>query len=103
MVKSEGRIYFVKIDDIDWIEAAGNYVRLHVAKEQHLLREPLSVLEKKLDPARFVRIHRSTIVNLDRIRELQPVFHGDYVVILQDGAELQVSRSCREKLQESLG
>jgi two-component system, LytTR family, response regulator len=74
MVKSDGRIFFVRIDDVDWIEAAGNYVRLHVGKENHLLRETLTALEKKLDPARFVRIHRSTVVNLERIRELQPVF-----------------------------
>jgi two-component system, LytTR family, response regulator len=103
MVKSGPRISFIRIADIDWIEAAGNYVRLHVGKEDHLLRESLTALEKKLDPARFVRVHRSTIVNLDRIRELQPVFHGDYVIILRDGTELGLSRSCREKLEESLG
>jgi two-component system LytT family response regulator len=103
MVKSGGRIYFVRTDDIDWIEAAANYVRLHVGKEDHLLRESMSGLEKKLDPSRFVRIHRSTIVNLERIRELQPAFHGDYVVILRDGTELALSRGCREKLETSLG
>jgi two-component system LytT family response regulator len=103
MVKSGGRIYFVRIEDVDWMEAAGNYVRLHVGTEDHLLRESLTALEKKLDPTRFVRIHRSTIVNLERIRELQPAFHGDYVIILQDGTELALSRSCREKLEESLG
>jgi two-component system LytT family response regulator len=103
MVKSAGRIYFVRIADIDWIEAAANYVRLHVGKQDHLLRDSLTALEKKLDPARFVRIHRSTIVNVERIRELQPVFHGDYVVILHDGTELPVSRSFRENLGKSLG
>jgi two-component system LytT family response regulator len=103
MVKSGGRIYFVRIDDIDWIEAAGNYVRLHVGTEAHLLRDSLTALEAKLDPRRFVRIHRSTIVNLERIRELQPAFHGDYVIILQDGTELALSRGCRDKLEESLG
>jgi two-component system LytT family response regulator len=103
MVKSGGRIYFVRIEDIDWIEAAGNYVRLHVGKEDHLLRESLTALEKTLDPARFVRVHRSTIVNLDRIRELQPAFHGDYVIVLRDGTELALSRSCRDRLEESLG
>jgi len=103
MVKADGRIYFVRIDQIDWVEAAGNYIRLHVGKEVHLLRESLGALEKKLDPSRFVRIHRSTIVNLERMRELQPAFHGDYVIILHDGTELQVSRSCRDKLGESLG
>jgi two-component system, LytTR family, response regulator len=103
MVKADGRIYFVRIDQIDWIEAAGNYVRLHVGKEIHLLRESLAALENKLDPSHFVRIHRSTIVNLERMRELQPAFHGDYVIILHDGTELPVSRSCRDKLGESLG
>ena len=103
MVKSGGRIYFVRLGDIDWIEAAGNYVRLHVGKEDHLLRESLTALEKKLDPGRFARIHRSTIVNLERIREIQPAFHGDYVVIIAGGQELALSRSCREKLEESLG
>jgi two-component system, LytTR family, response regulator len=77
IVRSSGRIYFVRTEDIDWIEAAANYVRLHVGKEDHLLREGLTALEKKLDPGRFVRIHRSTIVNLERIQELQPAFHGD--------------------------
>ncbi len=103
VVKSAGRIYFVRIADIDWIEAAGNYVRLHAGKDDHLLRESLTALEGKLDPGRFVRIHRSTIVNLERIRELQPAFHGDYVIILHDGTELALSRSCRDKLEQSLG
>jgi two-component system, LytTR family, response regulator len=102
MIKAGGRICFVRIADVDWIEAAGNYVDLHVGKERHLLRETLSALERKLDPARFVRIHRSTIVNLERIRELQPAFHGDYIVMLHDGTELAVSRTCRDKLAESL-
>lgn len=102
VVKSEGRIYFVRLGDVDWIESAGNYVRLHVGKERHLLRETLTALEKKLDPTRFVRIHRTTIVNLERIREVQPVFHGDYVVILRDGKELAVSRSFRDNLKSAL-
>jgi two-component system, LytTR family, response regulator len=103
VVKSAGRVSFVRVEELDWIEAAGNYVRLHVAKEDHLLRETLSGLEAKLDPRRFVRIHRSTIVNIDRIRQLQPAFHGDYVVQLHDGTELTLSRSCRDKLEEALG
>ena len=103
MIKSSSRIYFVRIEDIDWIEAAGNYVRLHVGEEEHLLREGLTALENKLDGGRFVRIHRSTIVNIERIRELQPVFHGDYVIILHNGTELALSRSCRDRLEESLG
>jgi two-component system LytT family response regulator len=103
VVKSGGRVYFVRIEDIDWIEAAGNYVRLHVGTEDHLLRQSLSALESKLDARRFVRIHRSTIVNVERIRELQPAFHGDYVIILHDGTELALSRSCRDNLEGSLG
>ncbi len=103
VVKSAGKVCFVRIQDIDWIEAAANYVRLHVGKEVHLLRESMSSLDSKLDPRRFVRIHRSTIVNIERIRELQPAFHGDFAVILCDGTELTMSRGCREKLEESLG
>ena len=103
VVKSSGRVSFVRVEDLDWIEAAGNYVRLHLGKDDHLLRESLGGLEAKLDPRRFVRIHRSTIVNIDRIRELAPTFHGDYQVVLKDGTELTLSRSCRDKLQETLG
>ncbi|MCI0685355.1 MAG: LytTR family DNA-binding domain-containing protein [Gemmataceae bacterium] len=103
VVKSGGRVSFVRVDEVDWIEAAGNYVRLHVGKEDHLLRESLSGLEAKLDPRRFVRIHRSTIVNIDRIRQLQPAFHGDCVVTLRDGAELTLSRSYRDKVEAALG
>jgi two-component system LytT family response regulator len=103
VVKSAGRVCFVRLEDIDWIEAAANYVRLHVGKETHLLRESLSGLEARLDGKRFLRIHRSFIVNIERIRELQPAFHGDYVIILQDGTELTLSRGYRDKLQELLG
>jgi two-component system LytT family response regulator len=103
VLKSAGRTFFVRIGDIDWIEAAGNYVRLHVGKEDHLLRESLTALEHRLDGRRFVRIHRSTIVNLERIRELQPAFHGDYVITLHDGTELTLSRTCRDQLEKSLG
>jgi two-component system, LytTR family, response regulator len=103
VVKSGGRVRFVRIDEIDWIEAAANYVKLHVGSESHLLRDSLGNLERKLDPQHFVRIHRSTIVNIDRIRELQPTFHGDFAVILRDGTELVLSRGNREKLEKTLG
>jgi two-component system LytT family response regulator len=103
VVKAGGRVCFVRVEDIDWIEAAGNYLRLHVGKEEHLLRESMANLDAKLDGARFLRIHRSTMVNIERIRELQPAFHGDYVVILRDGTELTLSRGYRDKLQELLG
>ena len=103
VVKSAGRAIVVRIGDIDWVEAAGNYVKLHVGEESYLLRESLTGVEKHLDPVRFVRIHRSTIVNIECIRDLQPLFHGDYVVTLTNGTELPLSRGCRDKLEELLG
>lgn len=103
VVKSAGRVYFVRVQDIDWVEAAGNYLRLHAGNEEHLLRESMNGLEARLDPARFARIHRSTIVNLERIRELQPAFHGDYLVVLHDGSELTLSRNYRDKLRKRFG
>jgi two-component system LytT family response regulator len=103
VVKSADRVCFVRVADIDWIEAAANYVRLHVGKEEHLLRASMAGLEDQLDPIRFVRIHRSTIVNIERIREMQPAFHGDYAVILRDGTELTLSRGYRQKLESALG
>jgi two-component system LytT family response regulator len=103
VVKSAGRVFFVRAADIEWIEAAGNYVKLHVGSETHLFRETMNALEAKLDPAMFFRIHRSTIVNLERVRELQPWFNGEYVVFLTSGARLTLSRGYREKLQDRIG
>ncbi len=103
VVKSAGRVFFLRNDEIDWIEAAGNYVRLHVGSETHLLRETMSAIQKKLDSSRFIRIHRSTFVNIEKIKELQPWFHGEYVVILHDGTQLTMSRSYRSSLPELLG
>src|SRR5579859_374349 len=103
VIRAAGRITFLRVDEIDWIEAADNYVRVHVGKEAHLVRETLQALETRLDPGKFLRIHRSHLVNLERIRELQPVFHGDYLVRLIDGTELTLSRNYREKLIEPLG
>ena len=103
VIKAGGRAFFLKTDEIDWIEAEGKYVRLHVGRESYLVREAISQIETQLDPKRFLRIHRSTIVNLDRVRELQPWFHNDYRVILRDGTELMLSRSCRKRLGELLG
>lgn len=102
VIKSGGRIFFLPVDEIDWVEAADNYVCIHAGSERHLMRETLQGLEGRLDPARFLRIHRSAIVNIDRVRELQPLFHGDYSVLLSDGTELTLSRSYRDKLGESL-
>ena len=103
VIKAGGRVFFIKTEEIDWIEAEGKYVRLHVGRESHLLREAIGSLEAQLDPEKFLRIHRSTIVNIDRIRELQPWFHNEYRVILRDGTELMLSRSCRKKIGDLLG
>jgi two-component system, LytTR family, response regulator len=102
-VKSEGRVLFFRTDDIDWIEAADNYVSLHIGNEQHMHRETMASLESKLPPARFVRVNRSTIVNIERIKEMQPMFHGDYVIILKNGTRLNLSRNYRDKLNQILG
>ena len=99
-VKTDGRVVFVKTADIDWVEAADNYVSLHVGKDTHLLRETMTNLETRLPREQFIRISRSTIVNAERIKELQPLFHGEYTVILRDGTKLTLSRSHRDKLQQ---
>jgi two-component system LytT family response regulator len=103
VIKSGGRVFFVRTDEIDWIEAAGNYVKLHVGNEAHLLRETMNSLEAQLDPDVFYRIHRCHIVNIERVKELQPWFNGEYVVFLRDGARLTLSRGYREKLQDRIG
>jgi two-component system LytT family response regulator len=102
MIKSASRIFFLKVEEIDWIGAEDYYVKLHFGRKSHLLRESMNELEAKLDPEKFLRVHRSSIVNLDRVKELQAHFNGDYVVILQDGTELKLSRSRREQLQSLL-
>ena len=91
-VRSDGRVRFVPATDVDWIEADGNYMLLHVGDAQHRLRASLAGLTEELDPKQFVRIHRSVIVNVGRIREVQPWFGGDYIALLQTGAKLRVSR-----------
>jgi len=102
MVKHDGRVFFVKVSDVDWFEASGNYVRVHVGKVSHLIRETMHGIEAQLDPNLFARIHRAVIVNMDRIRELQPWFAGDYIVILRDGRQLKLSRTYREALQSRM-
>ena len=102
VVKSGGRVFFLRTDEIDWIEAAGNYVRLHLGDESHLFRETMNRMDARLDTRRFVRIHRSRIVNTERVKELQPWFNGEHVVVLQNGTRLTLSRGYREKLQEQL-
>jgi two-component system LytT family response regulator len=85
------------------VEAAGNYVRLHTNREEHLLRETLNELESRLDSSRFVRVHRSSIVNIDSIKELAPAFHGDLQITLRNGTRLTLSRTYRSKLESLLG
>jgi two-component system LytT family response regulator len=102
VLKSAGRVSFLKIDEIDWVEAEGNYVRLHVGAHSHLLRETMKGIETRLDGERFIRIHRSTIVNTDRIKELHPLFHGEFAVILCDGTRLTASRGPENKLRRLL-
>jgi two-component system LytT family response regulator len=103
VIKSSGRIYFIRTRDIDWCEAAGNYVRLHVGPQTHLVRGTMAHIESQLDRDQFVRIHRSTIVNVDRIQELHSSFGGEYVVLLHDKTRLTLSRGYRDGLQTRLG
>ncbi len=100
--KQNGRVIFVRTDTIDWIEADGNYVRMHAGQESHYLRETMASLETQLGADKFLRISRSAIVNLDRVKELQPLFYGDYVVILHDGSKLNMSRNYRDRLESML-
>jgi two-component system, LytTR family, response regulator len=97
-----GHIHVIKVNEIDWIEAADYYAKLHVGNKTHLLRETMINLEVKLDPSKFIRIHRSTIVNIDRITELEPYFNGEYYVILNSGQKLKLSRSYKSKLKKSI-
>src|SRR5205085_1706371 len=97
-VKSTGKVTFVDVPDIDWVGSADNYVELHVGSHSHLLRETMNNIEAKLPPDQFVRISRTTIVNIARVKELQPLFHGEYAIILRDGAKLTLSRSHRDQL-----
>src|SRR5262245_46089573 len=102
-VKAAGRVCFIRTEEIDWVEAEGYYARLHVGGKSHLLRETLTNLESQLDQNRFLRIHRSTIVNLERIRELLTQSHGELTVVLADGTRLKLSRGYRDRLTTLLG
>jgi two-component system LytT family response regulator len=97
-VKTGERIIFVEADDVDWVEAQDNYVRLHTGGVAHLLREALSSLEGRLDPSKFLRIRRSALVNVRRVRELRPLLNGEYLVVLKDGTRLRSSRRYRKNL-----
>lgn len=97
-VKSNGKVTFVRIPDIDWIGSADNYVELHVGSHSHLIRETMNSVATRLPPEQFVRISRTSIINLSRVKELQPLFHGEYTVTLTTGARLTLSRSYRDQL-----
>jgi len=103
IVKSRGRVLFLNVEDVDWIETSANYVELHSGRNSYLLRETLQSLETRLNPRQFARLHRTIIVNIDRIRELQPWSHGDFIVILKDETKLRMSRRYRENLSSVWG
>lgn len=102
-VRSGGRIELLDVHGIDWIESAGNYVVLHAGRATHILRETMAALEAALDPAAFVRVHRSSIVRLDAVARLEALGRGDYRVVLGDGTELALSRTHRSRLEQALG
>ena len=103
MVRIARQAHPIKVEDIDWIEADDYYAKLHVAGRSYLVREPMQDLERRLDPKRFIRIHRSTIVNIDRVKLVQPYFHGAHVVTLKDGTRVRLSRSKRAAFERALG
>jgi len=102
VIRDAGRVFFLRVEELDWIEAAGNYARLHVGGDTHLMRETMKALEARLDPDSFVRIHRAAIVNLDRVKELRSRFRGEYNVVLKDGREIASSRTQSERLRALL-
>ena len=103
LIKSNGRIVFLKTKEIDWIKSDDKYVYLHFGKSSHLVRQSLSQMKTQLDPKLFVQIHRSAIVNIERIKELQPMFNGEYNILLENGAEVPLSRNYKSKLFDLLG
>ena len=102
LLKSGGEIFFLKADEIDWVEAEGDYMKFHTGGRTHLLRETMARLEARLDAKKFIRIHRSTMVNIDRVKKLSPSFAGEYAVILADGTKLKLSRGYYDRLQQLL-
>jgi two-component system, LytTR family, response regulator len=102
-VRNNGHVLFLAPEEIEWIEAAGNYVRLNAGGETHLLRQTMSGIEAKLPRDRFLRIHRSAIVNLEAVRELVPSPPGDFIVVLRSGKRLPLSRGLRDELESALG
>ena len=102
VIKSGGRIYFLKVEEIDWVEGTSNYLTLHSGNQTHLIRETMGNFHAKLDPRIFLRIHRSTIVNIERIKDIQPLFKGEYVITLTSGKHLKASRGYRHEIQALL-
>lgn len=102
VIKAKGRVVFLDLDEIDWVGAAANYVRLNVGKEAYLFRETISRTSERLNPEHFIRVHRSTIVNVRKIKELIPVNSGEYIVVLKSGKELSCSRGYRSGLQRMI-
>jgi len=103
VIKAEGRIFLLDVDDIHYIQAEGNYVAVHNGQKEYLLRETISGLEARLNPKKFLRVHRSAIVKIDKISELQPWFHGEFRIILDGGKQLMLSRNYRARLQKAIG
>ena len=103
VVKSSGTTRFIRVTDIDWIEGAGVYVNLHIAGRELLYRSALNELGGNLDPMRFIRVHRSSVVNIDSILELQPISHGEFELVLKDGHRSRVCRTYRTQLEKRLG
>lgn len=103
VARSAGKVTIVDVADLDWIQAADDYLEVHAGSAVHYVRASMASLESRLDPSRFVRIHRSTIIRLSRVRELEPYFHGDYSVTLHDGTRLRLSRTYRARFEEALG
>jgi two-component system LytT family response regulator len=103
VIRSGGRLFLLPSEDVDWIGAEGNYARIHAGKQAHLVRQTLSDLEERLDRCRFLRIHKSTIVNADRIREIQPTVNGAHLILLRDGSRLTWSRGYRSRLKDLIG
>lgn len=103
VINSSGRVVFIKVGEIDWLEASGNYVMVHAGREKFLMRDTLRALTERLDPARFVRLHRSAVVNIERLRELLPWSRGEQVAVLSDGTQLPIGRAFREHLLTVMG
>ena len=103
IIKSGGRVVFLRVEEIDWMRTVGNYVRLQVGRDSHLMRETMSGMEAKLDPEKFVRVHRSVIVNIEKVKEIYPRSNGDQDLILQNGQQLMLSRNFRDRFFAVLG